>query len=189
MFIVVFAIVVSAIAHYLYHELHEKRKNLPPGPTPWPIVGNILQLDQNHVEKTLAQWGKQYGPVFTIWMPVPFVIVNDYELMKETFLKQSDIFTGRPETFLTREFSSGNYGLVFAKDELWREQRRFSLHVLRDFGVGRNVLEPKILEQARELVSILHQSKGPTQLKTVFGVRIVFACIPQLNQSFSVCGW
>ena len=109
--------------------------------------------------------------------------------MKKTFLKQSDIFTGRPETFLMREFATGNYGLVFSKDDLWREQRRFSLHVLRDFGVGRNVLEPKILEQARELVNILHQTKGPTQLKTALGVRIVFACIPQLNQSFSVCGW
>ena len=184
MFLVVFAIVVSAIAYYLYHELHEKRKNLPPGPPPWPIVGNILQLDENEAEKTLARWGKQYGPVFTIWMPVPHVIVNDYELMKETFLKQGDIFTGRPDTFMMREFASGKYGLFFSKDELWREQRGFSLHVLRDFGVGRNVLESKILEQARELVSLLHQSKGPTQLKTALGVRIVFAIIQQLNLKF-----
>uniref|UniRef100_A0A914WHC8 Cytochrome P450 n=1 Tax=Plectus sambesii TaxID=2011161 RepID=A0A914WHC8_9BILA len=158
-------IVVAAIAYFLYLELYGKRKGLPPGPTPWPIVGNILQLDLKHPEKSLVQWGKQYGPVFTIWMPAPFVIVNDYDLMKESFLKQGDIFAGRPEMFLLRELSKGNYGLVFARDELWREQRRFALHVLRDFGVGRNMLEPKILDQTRELISILHSTKGPTQLK------------------------
>uniref|UniRef100_A0A914X7R8 Cytochrome P450 n=1 Tax=Plectus sambesii TaxID=2011161 RepID=A0A914X7R8_9BILA len=158
-------IVIAAIAYFLYRELYGKREGLPPGPTPWPVVGNILQLDLKHPEKSLVQWGKQYGPVFTIWMPVPFVIVNDYDLMKESFLKQGDIFAGRPETFIMRQLAKGNFGLVFARDELWREQRRFALHVLRDFGVGRNMLEPKILDQARELISILHSTKGPTQLK------------------------
>uniref|UniRef100_A0A914WJ52 Cytochrome P450 n=1 Tax=Plectus sambesii TaxID=2011161 RepID=A0A914WJ52_9BILA len=161
-------IVIAAIAYFLYRELYGKRKDLPPGPTPWPIIGNIPQLDLNHPEKSLIQWGKQYGPVFTIWMPVPFVIVNDYDLMKESFLKQGDVFAGRPKTFIMQELARGNYGLVFARDELWREQRRFALHVLRDFGVGRNVLEPKILDQARELISILHSTKGPTQLKPAF---------------------
>uniref|UniRef100_A0A914WPL1 Cytochrome P450 n=1 Tax=Plectus sambesii TaxID=2011161 RepID=A0A914WPL1_9BILA len=162
---VIAAIVIAAIAYFLYRELYGKRKDLPPGPTPWPIVGNILQLDFNRPEQSLIQWGKQYGPVFTIWMPVPFVIVNDYDLMKESFLKQGDIFVGRPKTFLLNDIAKGNYGLVFARDELWREQRRFALHTLRNFGVGRNMLEPKILDQARELISILHSTKGPTQLK------------------------
>lgn len=166
-------LVGSAIAYYLYREFYGKRKNLPPGPTPWPIVGNILQLDQAHPEKTLSEWGKKYGPVFTIWLPQPMVIIGDYEMMKETFLKRGDAFAGRPELFLFKELLNGNYGLVFSSGKMWRENRRFSLHALRDFGIGRNSLEPQIMDQAHQLVAYLHDTAGnPVALREPFTVRI-----------------
>ena len=38
-------------------------------------------------------------------------------------------------------------GLLSSEGELWKEQRRFTHTVLKDFGMGRGILEPKIHEE------------------------------------------
>jgi hypothetical protein len=35
----------------------------------------------------------------------------------------------------------------------WREQRRFNLRVFRDFGVGKNVMQEKILEEVEYMLA------------------------------------
>lgn len=40
-----------------------------------------------------------------------------------------------------------NNGVVQVDGEKWREQRRFALHVLRDFGVGKSLMETAILDE------------------------------------------
>jgi hypothetical protein len=164
-------IIGSAIVYYFFHEFYGKRKGLPPGPTPWPIVGNLLQFDQKQPEKTLFEWGKKYGSVFTVWLPQPMVIVNDHGMMKETFLKQGDTFAGRPETFFMNTLFKGNYGLALSTGKLWRENRRFSMHALRDFGIGRNTLQPQIMDQATQLIANLHNTTGPVTLRDPFTVK------------------
>jgi len=38
-------------------------------------------------------------------------------------------------------------GILASEGMVWREQRRHALHVLRDFGFGRTILEDRILEE------------------------------------------
>ena len=40
-----------------------------------------------------------------------------------------------------------NLGIISAEGELWKEQRRFTHTVLKDLGIGRVMLEPKIIEE------------------------------------------
>ena len=37
--------------------------------------------------------------------------------------------------------------MVSTEGDFWREQRRHALHILRDFGFGRTLLEDRILEE------------------------------------------
>uniref|UniRef100_A0A914XH44 Cytochrome P450 n=1 Tax=Plectus sambesii TaxID=2011161 RepID=A0A914XH44_9BILA len=164
-------------AAYLYYEFVGKRKKYPPGPSPLPLLGNLLQMDQTYPEKAFVEWGKKYGPIFTVWIPTPIVIINEYELMKETVIKQGDIFAGRPEMFIIDALLKGNYGLLFTRGQMWRENKRFALHVLRDFGVGRNQLHSQIMEQATELISNLHQQKAPINVRDY----ILFAVANVIN--------
>ena len=49
-----------------------------------------------------------------------------------------------------------DFPLIFFSDgPLWRHNRRFALHTLRDFGVGRNLMEVKIMNQTNWLLSEL----------------------------------
>uniref|UniRef100_A0AC34F7R8 Cytochrome P450 n=1 Tax=Panagrolaimus sp. ES5 TaxID=591445 RepID=A0AC34F7R8_9BILA len=68
--------------------------------------------------------------------------------MQETFVKDADSYTGKftvPK--MDNFFRGGTYGVVFTEGELWRDQRRFALSVLRNFGMGRNLMEQKILDE------------------------------------------
>ncbi|CAK5104722.1 unnamed protein product [Meloidogyne enterolobii] len=72
------------------------------------------------------------------------VMVSDVDLLKKYFIRNGDVFSGRWQNFITHMFMDGHNGIIQIQGDKWREQRRFSLHVLRDFGFGRTAMEEKI---------------------------------------------
>ncbi len=48
--------------------------------------------------------------------------------------------------------------LYFSDGPLWQHNRRFALHTLRDFGVGKNVMEAKIMHQTEWLINEVSKS-------------------------------
>ena len=59
-------------------------------------------------------------------------------------------------------------GLLFSSGETWKEQRKFSLSVLRSFGVGKRSFEADIAEESNYLIDKLRTLNGkqfnPTHL-------------------------
>ena len=51
-------------------------------------------------------------------------------------------------------------GIVFTEGEVWREHRRFTMSCLRDFGMGKVCLEPKLHEEARYFLTEVAQHAG-----------------------------
>ena len=73
---------------------------------------------------------------------------------------------------VSNDLFKGNYGLAFNYDSFWRSQRRFALHVLRDFGVGKPVLEQAIINQAADVCDYFRNLGGqPIILTKTFAVR------------------
>uniref|UniRef100_A0A914WRH2 Cytochrome P450 n=1 Tax=Plectus sambesii TaxID=2011161 RepID=A0A914WRH2_9BILA len=87
---------ILTAAFWFYH-LNWKRRNLPPGPTPLPFIGNILDIARNPPGyKCYTDWSKEYGGVFTYWVgPIPVVAVTDYDMIQETFVKDGETYAGR----------------------------------------------------------------------------------------------
>ncbi|KHJ78008.1 hypothetical protein OESDEN_22372 [Oesophagostomum dentatum] len=128
----------------LYH-LYWKRRNLPPGPPPLPIIGNLLTLYfYEPGYEAFRLWTQKYGRCFTFWMANrPAIVVTDYQLIKETLVKDGAAYTGRLEMPYSRTVRGGDYGIIETTGDLWQQHRRFLLHVLRDFGMGKNLMEER----------------------------------------------
>lgn len=73
------------------------------------------------------------------------VAVNDYKTAVEMFVKDGDTYADRGATealdYATR---GGLFGIIESSGGLWKEQRRFALRVLRDFGLGKNVMQDRV---------------------------------------------
>ncbi|XP_017896828.1 PREDICTED: cytochrome P450 2C9 isoform X2 [Capra hircus] len=133
---------------------------LPPGPTPLPILGNILQLDVKNISKSLTNLSKVYGPVFTVYFGMkPIVVLHGYEAVKEALIDLGEEFSGRG-TFPLAERANVTNGILFSNGKTWKEMRRFSLMTLRNFGMGKRSIEDRVQEEARCLVEELRKTNG-----------------------------
>ncbi|XP_057633480.1 cytochrome P450 2C55 isoform X1 [Chionomys nivalis] len=136
------------------------RGKLPPGPTPLPFVGNILQIDMKDISKSLTNFSKVYGPVFTLYFGMkPTVVVHGYEAVKEVLDDRGEEFSGRGDFPIVERMNNG-LGIVFSNGKKWKELRRFSLMTLRNFGMGKRSIEDRIQEEARCLVEELRKTDG-----------------------------
>ncbi|XP_069854972.1 LOW QUALITY PROTEIN: cytochrome P450 2G1-like [Dipodomys merriami] len=132
----------------------------PPGPNPLPLIGNFLQLDTGDMYNALMKLQKKYGNVFTVYLgPRPVVILCGHDAVKEALVDQADDFSGHGE-IATIEQNFHNHGLVMANGERWKVLRRFSLTVLRNFGMGKRSIEERIQEEAGYLLEEFRKTKG-----------------------------
>ena len=105
----------------------------PPGPWPIPLTGNALSIDSIKPWETFEKWTKNYGPIFSVLLgDKPSVVISDLGLIKRAF--KDDRFTGRPDSIWQLLDMDVDRGIVLSQGESWRENRRFTVHALREFG-------------------------------------------------------
>ncbi|XP_077192793.1 cytochrome P450 2G1-like isoform X2 [Paroedura picta] len=132
---------------------------LPPGPTPLPLLGNFLQVGRKNVIKSLMKMSEEYGPVFTVYLgPQRVVVLCSYQVVKEALVERAEEFSGRAQLpAFSKDFKE--HGVVFANGDRWKQLRRFSLHTLRNFGMGKRSIEEQIQAEAQYLVEELHKTE------------------------------
>uniref|UniRef100_A0A8R1E0I3 Cytochrome P450 n=1 Tax=Caenorhabditis japonica TaxID=281687 RepID=A0A8R1E0I3_CAEJA len=159
MFVVIF---VSLITSYLAHELWWKRRNLPQGPCPLPVFGNLLSLNYPPPGyEAFNRWTKQYGPVYTFWIGnTPHIMINTFEKLKDTFVRDGDAYVDKKNPPMLELFRGGEYGVIDTNGAKWRNHRRFALTSLREFGLGKNLMQEKILIEVQDVFRKFDVNEG-----------------------------
>ncbi|XP_009945287.1 PREDICTED: cytochrome P450 2C5-like [Leptosomus discolor] len=149
-----------SILWFLVSRSNKKRSRLPPGPAPWPILGNLWQKDVLPLYRAYEKLSSTYGPIFTIWLGLkPVVVLCGYEVVKDALLGHPEEFGGRREIPLLVQLSK-DYGFLSKNEKKWQELRRFTLSTLRDFGMGKSSMSQRVQMEAQHLVELLTKFKG-----------------------------
>uniref|UniRef100_A0A0W0FEP3 Cytochrome P450 n=1 Tax=Moniliophthora roreri TaxID=221103 RepID=A0A0W0FEP3_MONRR len=129
----------------------------PPGPKPWPLIGNLLDVPSTKPWKTFSEWGRLYGDLvhFEI-LGKHNIVINSRGLAHELFEKRSRIYSDRPYLVTGDLMGWTTVSVAFAPyGETWRQHRRIIQEGLRDSAVSEYL--PVQMEKTREfLVNLLN---------------------------------
>eukprot|EP00095_Tigriopus_kingsejongensis_P011335 snap_masked-scaffold1422_size42147-processed-gene-0.1 protein:Tk11335 transcript:snap_masked-scaffold1422_size42147-processed-gene-0.1-mRNA-1 annotation:"cytochrome p450 2aa2" len=144
----------------------------------WPLVGAIPFMDKTGVGALLDEQLRKYGKIARVDLGrLRFFVINDFGTAKDLFNR--DITSNRPVSWLHKYLKGFNgkiCGIIHASGATWREQRRFALKNLRDFGFGRKSLDHVIHEEAQLLIKSLleeHWTHGDILIGTTFNAPVV----------------
>ncbi|XP_076952769.1 putative (S)-N-methylcoclaurine 3'-hydroxylase isozyme 2 [Bidens hawaiensis] len=120
----VFLLLAPLFLFFLIRIYFKPNKNLPPGPRPWPVIGNLHQVGKNpHVSTAIL--AQQHGPLITLHLGTQVLIVASSPEAAMVILKSQDRFLS--SRFVPNAFHSHYlpYTLIWSLDcdENWRSLR------------------------------------------------------------------
>ncbi|XP_073678982.1 cytochrome P450 2B4-like [Garra rufa] len=136
--------------------INSRRGQTPPGPRPLPFIGTIPSFKKPF--ETIISLS-QYGDISAVYFGRrPMIVLNTIQVTKEAFVQEA--FSGRPFMPLVDWLFKGR-GIIMAPfGHSWRQQRRFALHTLRNFGLGKKSVEDRVLEESRYLIAEMLKAEG-----------------------------
>ncbi|XP_047147702.1 trimethyltridecatetraene synthase-like [Vigna umbellata] len=144
--------------------LRRRRYNLPPGPKPWPVIGN-LNLIGSLPHRSIHELSQKYGPILHVWFGSNPVVVGSSVEMAKAILKTHDAtLAGRPK-FSAGKYTTYNYSDITWSQygPYWRQARRMCLMEL--FSAKRlEEYEYIRKEELRGLINHLFNSANKTVL-------------------------
>ncbi|OCT77826.1 cytochrome P450 1B1 [Xenopus laevis] len=133
----------------------------PPGPFPWPVIGNALQIG-GYPHLAFIDLANRFGNVFQIKLGSQKVVVLNGDLViRHALLHKGADFAGRPK-FTSFKFVSGGRSLTFGcYNERWKAHRKLAHSTLRTFSTGnpqtKRCLAENVLNEAQDLIALFSE--------------------------------
>nr|QPF47154.1 flavonoid 3'-hydroxylase [Clarkia gracilis subsp. sonomensis]QPF47155.1 flavonoid 3'-hydroxylase [Clarkia gracilis subsp. sonomensis] len=145
-----------AFLYFLLRHLLRPSKRLPPGPRPWPLVGNLPHLGPMP-HRSIAELARTYGPIMHLRFGLVDVVVAASASVAAQCFKAHDLnFSSRPPNSGAKHIAYNYQDLVFAPyGPRWRMLRKmssvhlFSAKALDDF---RHVRQEEVAKLTQALI-------------------------------------
>ncbi|KAJ1413676.1 Cytochrome P450 [Sesbania bispinosa] len=117
---------------------------MPPGPYPFPIIGNILKLSKKP-HQTLSHLSNTYGPMMTLKLGnLTTIVISSPEIAKEALTKNDSVFSDREIPDIMRSLDHHKVSVV------WLSTSSPKWRILRKICVT-NMFSPQKLDFTRVL--------------------------------------
>ncbi|KAG9139019.1 hypothetical protein Leryth_023537 [Lithospermum erythrorhizon] len=162
-----------------------KTKNLPPGPSSLPIIGN-LHLIGDKPHETFANLATKYGPILTLKLgQITTIIVSSPNIAKEILQKQDANFAGKKVPDALHAHNHFKYSVVWLPaNAQWRSLRKIlTTHI---FSNNRIELNNHLrLEKVKEMVEYCRQCSKSGEAVEIGQVAFVTTMNMLANTIFS----
>lgn len=142
-----------------------KPKSSLPGPSPLPILGNVLDIGPvSGAIAKLEQWAFKYGPIYKYeLLGKPTIVISDYDTIAH-ILKSRPKQYRRAEQMVDGMESFGITGLFTQEGESWKHSRQAVAPAFTPSRVS--AMKECIMNHARDLRSALEEfsKKQETQI-------------------------
>ena len=110
-----------------------KNRHLPPGPFPFPVLGNLLWISLDQPYRDFANMARKYGKLLRVQMgSTKVIVINSYEIAKEALVTKAKDFAGRPPHFFGAIFGRDNTDIAFQSfSPRWKLQHKIAMTAMR----------------------------------------------------------
>ncbi|KAJ8474077.1 hypothetical protein ONZ51_g7462 [Trametes cubensis] len=178
-------LVVAHVRSFLEWRTRTRGRPLPPGPRPWPIIGNLFDLPRFKPWHKCLAFTEKYGSV--VYLQVlgkPIIIVGDPDVANELLNRRSANTADRPRNPVVELSGQEVNFAVLPYGEWWRRHRRAFWHHFNP-GVISRYLSIQREGAHKFLASVLTSPYGMKTniyftfqsviLKIVYGIDVVDA--------------
>eukprot|EP00927_Polykrikos_kofoidii_P076713 TRINITY_DN73751_c0_g1_i1.p1 TRINITY_DN73751_c0_g1~~TRINITY_DN73751_c0_g1_i1.p1 ORF type:complete len:546 (+),score=73.27 TRINITY_DN73751_c0_g1_i1:89-1726(+) len=146
------ALVPSALFSGFVFQTWRAKRSLPPGPWPYPVVGNFPHLFQGGPHRALQKLHQDYGPLLTLWYASKLTIVlGDPNIVKQTHRDQSEKFQHRTLTEFAKlslkADDEGGKNVALAGGKYWQKARKVFVQELMSKRFIERDCVPKVMEE------------------------------------------
>ncbi|CAI8609681.1 unnamed protein product [Vicia faba] len=123
--LIIALLIITAVTLYIYLFFKSKSQNLPPGPSGFPIFGNLLSLEPE-LHTYFAGLAQTHGPIFKLWLGSKLGIVVSSPSTAREILKEHDtVFANRDVPAAGRAATYGGLDIVWTPyGPEWRMLRK-----------------------------------------------------------------
>ncbi|KAI0056348.1 cytochrome P450 [Artomyces pyxidatus] len=151
---------LSLLTASIFYLKSSRTSPLPPGPKPWPVLGNIKDLTAKEFWLPATQWAKQYGDI--VYLHVfgqGLVFLNSFDVANELMEKRGAIYSDRAPLVMAGELCGAGHMVAFTRyGPASRRQRR-----LMALGLSRATVpsyHPLITASTRKFLRTLFAEPG-----------------------------
>ncbi|THU99222.1 cytochrome P450 [Dendrothele bispora CBS 962.96] len=119
------------LASLLVRSVTKRRRNLPPGPKPLPIIGNLKDIFQKdtHQWQHFASWKRKYGDLTYVEVfGKSMLILNSSKATTDLLERRSAIYSDRPDMIMVNDLMGWYWDFAHQKYSDWWRLHRKTFH-------------------------------------------------------------